>query len=113
MGIFVSLFAGVVLLVRAVAAPRCHGQQDRSGIGRDLLRGRELMLGVGAGILAEETNALPTAQQAVGAQLVDSYGEHGLIDVLAHVGSVGLAVAIIGAAVTLRRTHRLGWAASS
>jgi hypothetical protein len=74
---------------------------------------RELVLGVGAGILAEETNALPTAQQAVGAQLVDSYGEHGLIDVLAQVGSVGLAVAIIGAAVTLRRTHRLGWAASS
>jgi hypothetical protein len=63
---------------------------------------------VGSGILAEETDALPTAQQAVGAELVDSYGEHGLIDVFAQVGSVGLGVAMIGAAVALRRTHRVG-----
>ncbi|MBD0283295.1 MAG: hypothetical protein ICV69_14055 [Thermoleophilaceae bacterium] len=73
----------------------------------------EFVLGVGTGILAEESNALPTAQQAVGAALVDSYGEHGLIDVLAQVDSVGWAVAMIVAAVALRHTHPPGWAASS
>lgn len=73
----------------------------------------ELVLGMGTGILAAETNALSTAQQAVGPALVDSYGEHGLIDVLAQVGSGGLAVAMIVAAVAIRRTHPPGWAASS
>jgi hypothetical protein len=69
----------------------------------------ELVLGVGTGILANETNALPESQQAVGADLVNSYAESGLIMVLSAVGGAGLAVAMIGAAVALRRAYRVGW----
>ena len=69
----------------------------------------ELVLGVGTGILAHETNALPEAQQAVGRDLVDSYAKNGVIAVLSVVGSLGLAAGMIGAAVARRRAYRLGW----
>jgi hypothetical protein len=42
--------------------------------------------------------------------MVDSYGESGALTALSSVGSVGLAVGMIGAAIVLRRAYRLGWA---
>jgi hypothetical protein len=112
MGIFVPLFAGVVyLLLREVKSTAATVSRIGLAVFASLYAAWELVLGVGTGILAHETNALPEAQQAVGRDLIDSYAENGVILVLSVVGSLGLAVGIIGAAVALRRAYRLGWAA--
>ena len=110
MGIFVPLFAGVIcLLLRDVKSTVATVSRIGLAVFAVLYAAWELVLGVGTGILTDETNALPEAQQAVGADLVDSYAESGVIQVLAVVGSVGLAVGMIGAAIALRRAYGLGW----
>jgi hypothetical protein len=111
MGIFVPLFAGVVLLLlRGVKGTAATVSRIGLAVFAVLYAAWELVLGVWTGILANETNALPAAQQAVGADLIDSYGENGVIMVLSVLGSLGLGAAMIGAAVALRRAYRLGWA---
>jgi hypothetical protein len=111
MGIFVPLFAGAVyLLLRGVKSTAATVSRIGLAVFAVLYAAWELVLGVGTGILANETEALPEAQQAVGADLVNSYADSGVIAVLSAVGSLGLAAAMIGAAVALRRAYRLGWA---
>jgi hypothetical protein len=111
MGIFIPLFAGVVyLLLGGVQSTAATVSRIGLAVFAVLYAAWELVLGVGTGILAEEVNALPEAQRAVGADLVDSYGDNAVIGVLSVVGSVGLGVAMIGAAVALRGAYRLGWA---
>jgi hypothetical protein len=111
MGIFVPLFAGVVfLLLRGVESTAATVSRIGLAVFASLYAAWELVLGVGTGILADEVNALPAAQQTVGADLVDAYAEHGVISVLSVIGSLGLGVAMIGAVVTLRGAYRLGWA---
>ena len=111
MGIFVPLFAGVVyLLLRGVDTTAATVSRIGLAVFASLYAAWELVLGVGTGILAHETDALPGAGEAVGRDLVDSYGENAVIGVLSIIGSVGLAVGMIGAAVALRRAHGVGWA---
>jgi hypothetical protein len=111
MGIFVPLFAGVVyLLLRGANSTAATVSRIGLAVFAVIYAAWELVLGVGTGILANETNALPEAQQAVGRDLVDSYGENGVIMVLSVVGGVALAVGMIGAVVALRRAYGLGWA---
>jgi hypothetical protein len=109
MGIFVPLFAGVVyLLLRDVQSTAAMVSRIGLAVFAVLYAAWELVLGVGTGILTDENNALPEAQQRVGADLVESYAENGVIVALSVVGSLGLAVGMIGAAIALRRAHRLG-----
>jgi hypothetical protein len=111
MGIFVPLFAGaVLLLLRGVGGTAATVSRAGLAVFAVVYAAWELVLGVGTGILTNEVEALPPAQQALGAELVDSYGESGLIGVLAMVGSTGLAVGIVAAVVALRGAYRLGWA---
>jgi hypothetical protein len=111
MGIFVPLFAGVVyLLLRDVKSTAATVSRIGLAMFAVLYAAWELVLGVGTGILTDEVSALPETQQAVGADLVESFAESGVIVVLSVVGSVGLGVAMIGAAVALRGAYRLGWA---
>ncbi len=111
MGIFVPLFAGVVyLLLRGVKSTAATVSRIGLAAFAVFYAAWELVLGVGTGILTDEVNALPEAQQAVGADLVESYAESGVIVVLSALGSIGLAVALIGAAVALRGAYGLGWA---
>jgi hypothetical protein len=111
MGIFVPLFAGAVfLMLRGVEGTAATVSRIGLAVFASLYAAWELVLGVGTGILADEVSALPAAQQAVGADLVDAYGEHGVIRALSAVGSLGLALAMIGAVVALRRAYELGWA---
>jgi hypothetical protein len=112
MGIFVPLFAGVVyLLLRGVRSTAATISRIGLAVFASLYAAWELVLGVGTGILANETNALPEAQQAVGRDLIDSYAENGVLAVLSVIGSLGLAAGMIGAAVALRGAYRLGWPA--
>ena len=111
MGVFVPLFAGVVyLLLRDVRGTAATVSRIGLAVFASLYAAWELVLGVGTGILTEQVNDLAAPQQAVGADLVDAYAESGVIAVLSVVGSLGLAVALIGAAVALRRAYGLGWA---
>jgi hypothetical protein len=111
MGVFVPLFAGAVyLLLRGVQSTAAMVSRIGLVVFAIFYVAWELVLGVGTGLFTEEVNALPEAQKPVGAELVDAYGESGVIAALSYVGSIGLAVALIAAAVALRRVYRLGWA---
>jgi len=110
MGIFVPLFAGVVyLLLRGVKGRAATISRIGLAVFAVLYAAWELVLGVGTGILANEVDALPAAQHAAGVELVESYADSGLLAVLSVVGSVGLAVGVIGAAIALRRAYAIGW----
>jgi hypothetical protein len=69
----------------------------------------EVLLGGGTGILANEVSGLSGAQHAVGRDLVESYAESAVLMTLSAIGSVGLAVGMIGAVVALRGAYGLGW----
>jgi hypothetical protein len=110
MGVFVPLFAGAVyLLLRGVDSTAATISRVGLAVFAIFYAAWELVLGVGTGLFTEEVNALPAAQQRVGAELVDDYGESGVIRALSYIGSTGLAVALIAAGVALRRMYRLGW----
>ena len=112
MAIFVPLFAGVIyLLLRDVKSTAATVSRIGLAVFAVLYAAWELLLGAGTGILTDEVDALPQTQQAMGRDLVESYAESGLIVALSVLGSIGLAVAMIGAAVALRAEYRLGWAA--
>jgi hypothetical protein len=110
MGIFVPLFAGVMyLLLRGVDSTAATVSRIGLAVFAVLYAAWELLLGGGTGVLAHEVDAMPPAQQAAGRDLVESYAENGVISVLSVLGSLGLGVAMIGAAVALRAAYRLGW----
>jgi hypothetical protein len=96
MGVFVPLFAGVVyLLLRGLQGTAATISRIGLAVFAIFYAAWELVLGVGTGILTHEVNALPQAQQAVGADLVDSYAENGVIIALSVVGSIGLAAPLV------------------
>ena len=112
MGIFVPLFAGVVyLLLRGIESRAATISRIGLAVFAVIYAAWELLLGVGTGILTDEVNALPKAQQAVGVDVLESYADSGLIAVFSVIGSVGLGVAMIGAVVALRGAYRVGWPA--
>lgn len=66
----------------------------------------EALQGIGVGILVNEVNALPQAERATGADLVQDFAEHALIanlGVFGNIGSLGLITALIAAGIALYR----------
>jgi hypothetical protein len=66
----------------------------------------EAMYGIGLGILADAVNGLPPAERAVGAEVIQDYGENILLrgfGVLVSIGSVAFIIAMIAAGIALRR----------
>src|SRR5918992_4624519 len=66
----------------------------------------EVLQGIGVGILVNELNGLPQAEQALREDLVQDFAEHVLIGpfgVFGSIGSMGLIVAAIAAGVALYR----------
>jgi hypothetical protein len=66
----------------------------------------EALQGIGVGILVDEVNALPQAERATGADLVHDFADNVLIrnfGVFGNIGSLALIIALIAAAVALRR----------
>ncbi len=111
MGIFVPLFAGVIyLLLRGLDSTSATVSRIGLAVFAVLYAAWELLLGGGTGILADEVSGLPAGDQATGRELVESYAESGLIMALSVIGSIGLAVGMVAAAVALRAAYRLGWA---
>jgi hypothetical protein len=65
----------------------------------------EALYGIGNGIIANEVNALPEAERAAGAELLQDYSEYFLIrnlGVFALIGTVGFIAAMIAAGIALR-----------
>jgi hypothetical protein len=110
MGVFVPLFAGVVyLLLRGLDGTAAKVSRTGMAVFAVFYAMWEVLLGGGTGILANEVAALPEAQHAIGRDLVESYAESAVLMTLSAIGSVGLAVGMIGAVVALRAAYRLGW----
>jgi hypothetical protein len=110
MGIFVPLFAGVVyLLLRGLDGTAAKVSRIGMAVFAVFYAMWEVLLGGGTGILANEVAGLPEAQHAIGRDLVESYAESAVLMTLSAIGSVGLAVGLIGAVVALRAAYRLGW----
>jgi hypothetical protein len=66
----------------------------------------ETLQGIANGVLVDQVNALPASERARGAALVQDFAESPLVremGVLASLGGLGLVVALIAAAVALRR----------
>ena len=110
MGIFVPLFAGVVyLLLRGLDGMAAKVSRIGLAVFAVFYAMWEVLLGGGTGILANEVAGLPQAQQAIGRDLVESYAESAVLMTLSVIGSIGLAVGLIGAVVALRAAYSLGW----
>jgi hypothetical protein len=65
----------------------------------------EILLGIGTGVLVDEVNGLPEADQAVGSELVENYADSTLIGdpgVFTAIGSLAWITAAIAAAIALR-----------
>jgi hypothetical protein len=66
----------------------------------------ETLQGIANGVLVDQVNALPAAERATGAALVQDFAEHPLVKdlgVFAILGSLGLIIALIAAGVALRK----------
>jgi hypothetical protein len=110
MGVFVPLFAGVVyLLLRGLDGTAARVSRIGIAVFAVFYAMWEVLLGGGTGILANEVSGLSGAQHAVGRDLVESYAESAVLMTLSAIGSVGLAVGMVGAVVALRAAYRLGW----
>jgi hypothetical protein len=66
----------------------------------------ETLQGIANGVLVDQVNALPAAERAVGAELVQDFAESPLVrdmGVLATIGSLALIVGLIAAGMALKR----------
>ena len=66
----------------------------------------ELFQGIGLGILVDQVNGLPAAEQGTGAELVQDFAEYPLIanlGVFGNLGSLGFITATIAAGMALHR----------
>jgi hypothetical protein len=110
MALFIPLFAGAVfLLLRGIAGAPATVSRIALVAYAVLYAVYEISLGIGTGILTVQVDALSGTEQAVGAGLVESYADSGVIFVFLILGSLALIVAMCAAALALRRAYDLGW----
>ena len=109
MGVFVALFAiAVFLLLRGVEGIAATVSRVGLVVFAIFYAAFEITLGVGTGILTDNVNALPAAQQAPAVEQLEAYADSGLITAFTYIGSIGLAMALVGAALALRSAYGLG-----
>jgi hypothetical protein len=111
MAVFIPLFAGAVyLLLRGVEGTAATVSRIGLAVFAVFYAAFEITLGIGTGILTEQVNTLPQSQHATGVDVLESYADSGTIVAFTILGSIGLGVAMIGAAVALRGAYALGLA---
>jgi hypothetical protein len=107
MMLFIPLLAGVVfLLLRRVTGPAALVSRIALAPFVVFYGAYETLVGLGSGILADEVNALPEAERATGAQLIQDFNESKLLadpGVLNSIGTVALVVAAVAAGIALYR----------
>ena len=111
MGVFVALFAiAIFVLLRGVEGVAATISRVGLVVFAIFYAAFEITLGVGTGILTDNLNSLPEAEQAPAVEQLEAYADSGLITAFTFIGSIGLAMALVGAAVALRNAYELGLA---
>ena len=102
--LFVPLIAAVVyLLLRGVEGTAA--QRRRVGRAPFVLcyATWEALIGIGVGVLADEVNGLPAAEQDAGAKVLEEFADSGIIRAFELIGTGSLFVALTAAGIALRR----------
>jgi hypothetical protein len=102
--LFVPLIAAVVyLLLRGVEGTAA--QIGRIALAPFLLfyLAFETLIGIGTGLLADEVNGLPGADQAAGAKVIEGFTDSGVIAAFEMIGTGFLLVALAAAGIALWR----------
>jgi len=105
--LFVPLIATVVyLLLRGVEGTAA--QVSRVALASFVLfyATWEALIGIGVGVLSDEVNGLPAAEQPAAAKLLEEFADSGLIATFELIGTGSLLVALTAAGIALRsRAH--------
>jgi hypothetical protein len=105
--VFVPLLTCVVyLLLRGVDGVAARVSRIALAAFALIYTAWEVLIGLGVGILVQEVNALPAAQRAIGARLVEDYAGSRLITTWELLGSTAWLIAAVAAGVALfQRAH--------
>jgi hypothetical protein len=102
--LFVPLLACVVyLLLRGVVGVAALLSRIAIAVFAVFYTAFEVLIGLGTGILIEQVNALPAAERATGARLVEDYTDSSLIGTFELIGGFAWLIAVIAAGVALFR----------
>jgi hypothetical protein len=102
--LLVPLLACVVyLLLRGVVGVAALLRRTAIAVFAVFYTAFEVLIGLGTGILIEQVNALPAAQRATGARLVEDFTDSSLIRTFELIGSFAWLIAVAAAGVALFR----------
>jgi hypothetical protein len=102
--VFIPLMAVVTyLLLRGVEGTAAHVGRAALAVFVVFYAAFEILIGVGMGILINEVNGLPGPEVATGDDLVQGYGDSGLIKVIEVTGSAAWLVALLATGMALHR----------
>jgi hypothetical protein len=102
--IFVPLMAAVVyVLLRGVEGTAAH--VSRAALAPFVLfyATWEALIGIGVGLLSDEVNGMPAAEQPAAAKALEGYADSGFLAVFELLGMVALLVALTAAGIALWR----------
>jgi hypothetical protein len=101
---FVPLMAAVVyLLLRGVEGTAAHVSRGSLAVFVLVYATWEVLVGIGVGLLSDEVNGLPAAEQPAGAKALEGYADSGLLAVFETIGVAALLVALAAAGSALWR----------
>ena len=107
--VFVPLLAGVVyLLLRGVVGVAALLSRIALAVFAVFYTAFEVLIGLGTGILIEQVNALPAAERATGARLVEDFAGSSLLRTFELIGSFAWLIAVVAAGVALFRRADAG-----
>jgi hypothetical protein len=102
--LLVPAFASVVyLLLRGVGGIAAGVSRVALAVFALFYTAWEVLIGIGTGILVEQVNALPAAERATGASLVEAYAGSPLIKTFELIGNAAWLIAAVAAGIALYR----------
>ena len=106
--LFVPLMAGVVLLLlRGINGRAAVISRIAVALFAVVYMAWEVLIGIGNGVLVDQVNQLGSAEQPVGATLVEKFTDSGLIRALELIGTGAWIVALAAAGTALVRERRV------
>jgi hypothetical protein len=106
--VFVPLMAGaVLLLLRGLPGRTAVFGRVAVGVFAVVYMAWEVLIGIGTGVLVEQVNQLGSADQAVGASIVEGFADNGLIRALELIGTGAWIVALAATGTALVRERHV------
>jgi hypothetical protein len=106
--VFVPLMAGaVLLLLRGLPGRTAVFGRIAVGVFAVVYMAWEVLIGIGTGVLVEQVNQLGSADQAVGASIVEGFADNGLIRALELIGTGAWIVALAATGTALVRERHV------